>query len=131
MKRFYIDSVIVIGLSILLILLTNWTRWNLPGKATMAAYNPMIWAFVCMVVFVFVENALIFFVQKVSDFFHHGDGVGFFLRVLSELDEFSKKFLVVSHVEVAGHDEVSASPVILFEKRVACFDAVFSVGSVA
>jgi hypothetical protein len=74
---------------------------------------------------VFVKNPLILFVQKVSDFFHHGDGIGFFLRVLSELDKFAKKFLVVGHVKVAGHDQVSASPVVLFEKRMAGFDAVF------
>ena len=56
-----------------------------------------------MLALVAIKNALVFLVQKVSDFFHDGDGIGFFLRVLPQLHELSKKLLVVGHVEIPRH----------------------------
>ena len=65
------------------------------------------------------------------DFFHYSDCIGFFLRVLTQLHQSSKKLLVVGHIEIARHDQVAASPIVLLQKRVAGFNAIFTMRSVA
>ena len=78
-----------------------------------------------------IKNALVFLVQKVPDFFHYSDCIGFFLWVLTQLHQSSKKFLVVGHIEIARHDQVAASPIVLLQKWMAGFNAILSVRSVA
>ena len=86
---------------------------------------------VAMLAFVAIKNELVFLVQKVSNFLHYGDCIGFFLRMLSQFHEPSKKLLVIGHVEITGHHQVAASPIVLLQKRVAGFNAIFSVCAIA
>ena len=76
-------------------------------------------------------EAAVFFVEKVPNFLHHRDRVGFFFRVLAQVDELVKQLVDVGHVEVAGHEQVAAHVVGLAQEGVAGLDAVAAVGSIA
>src|SRR5690606_38590148 len=56
--------------------------------------------------------------------------VNLFLWVLTEVDKNVEEFFNVGHVEVSGHHEIAASPVVLTEKGMHVFNAVESVRSI-
>ena len=72
--------------------------------------------------FIIIEEPLHFFIQKVSDLFHHGDGVGFFVGMLTEVHQLVKKLVHIGHIEISSHHQISASPVVLANHRVAFFN---------
>src|SRR5690606_609869 len=70
------------------------------------------------------EYALHLFIEKVADLLHDRHGINLFFRVLAQIDENVKKIVNVRHVEVAGHDEVTTSPVVLSEEWVDVLNTV-------
>ena len=78
-----------------------------------------------------IKKALHFVVEEVANFFQHGYCITLFLWVLPQLYQFLKQLINVCQVEVTGQNEITGNPVILPQKRVAGFDAVVTVGTVA
>jgi DUF917 family protein len=64
------------------------------------------------------------------DFFHHGHGINLFFRVLSKVNKNIEKFFNIGHVKISGHNEITASPVILTQEWMYIFNAVQTVSSV-
>src|SRR5690606_3048822 len=64
-------------------------------------------------------------VQEMSDFLHHRNGIRNFFWMLAKFNQTRKKFLYIGHVKVTGYDQVSMHPIVLTQKRVNAFNAVF------
>ncbi len=81
--------------------------------------------------FVFPVNALVFLVQKVTDFFQNSHCIRCFNGILTQFNQFVEQLIHIGHVEVACQHQVSGFPVVGPYKRVQVVDAVESKSAIS
>ncbi len=66
-----------------------------------------------------------------ANLFHYRNGVGFFFRVHTQLDEVLKQFGGIGHIEITCNNKVSVHPIVGSKERVYGFHAISTESSVA
>ena len=64
-------------------------------------------------------------------FFHDGYCVSHFFWMLTKFYQTVKKLFNIGHVEISRHNQISVHPIVLTQKRMNTFNAVFAKSSVA
>ena len=77
------------------------------------------------------EQALVFFINKMPDFFQHQHVVAFLFGLLSQVYQGLEKLIHIGNIIVAGQHQVSGHPVVLAQKGVNIFQAVSTVCAIA
>ena len=86
---------------------------------------------VLVIGFVLIEQLLYFTVQEMPEFFQHGDGIGEFLRVLTQCYQLLEQIAVIHHVEVTCDDQVAGHPVVLADEGVHTEHIVLTMCTIA
>ena len=90
-----------------------------------------LWLAMAIDFFSFFMQALVFFVQEMPNFFHHGDGVGPLFGMLAQRNQLIHQLLHIGHVKIPSNDQIATHPVALAQKRVASFNRVSAIGAVS
>src|SRR5688572_18468981 len=80
---------------------------------------------------VFFKQPVIFFIKEMTNFFKNSYGVRFFFGVLAQINKLIKKLIDIGQVKISCNNQVFGHPVILSQKRMTIFNAVFAKSTVA